>query len=287
MRGAANIVVRPLLAAVLALFPLAGCAGGQEVRIVSLSPSATEILYAVGAGDQIVAVDEQSSFPADAKSKINEELSGLNPNVERILGLRPTLVVLSERTPAAGPNSILPALEAQQVGILLQPAPDDLEGVYAQIGEIGRRTGHEDEAARLVESMRKRIDETVAATPKNSYKTYYHELDNAYFSITSNTFIGSIYKRFNLRSIADKYDLEGGGYPQLTAEQVRAEKPDLIFLADKNCCGQSPKTVAARSNWQSIPAVRNRKVVALDDDVASRWGPRLQLLVEEISKALR
>lgn len=163
-------------------------------------------------------------------------------------------------------------------------------GPYLYVVDLGlsRNGTREEEAEKLASTMRQRIDEIVRRTTKAAtIRSYYHELDNTYYSATSNTFIGSIYTMFGLRNIADKFDSEGSGYPKLSVKNVVAANPDIIFLADTNCCGQNAATVAARPGWEKISAVRNKRIVALDDDIASRWGPRLVDLVQVISQKIR
>ena len=112
-------------------------------------------------------------------------------------------------------------------------------------------------------------------TPRPEALTYYHELDPTFFTVTSATFIGQVYTLLGLDNIADPADADGYGYPQLSAEYIVEQDPDLIFLADTKCCGQTPETVAARPGWSELTAVTTGAIVPLDDDVASRWGPRV------------
>jgi iron complex transport system substrate-binding protein len=116
--------------------------------------------------------------------------------------------------------------------------------------------------------------------------SFYHELDDTYYSVTSSTFIGQLYELVGLRNIADSAKGAGGGYPQLSGEYIIEADPDLIFLADTKCCGQSQATVAARPGWDRIAAVERGNVVPLDDDVASRWGPRVVDLLQRIGRAV-
>ncbi|MEV8632138.1 ABC transporter substrate-binding protein [Streptosporangium sp. NPDC051023] len=264
-----------------------GCSTSQE-RIVSLSPSATETLFEIGAGEEVVSVDEHSDYPKEVRERRDSELSGLNPDLNRILTYRPTIVIFSERPPATGVNSVVPALEEKGVKVLIEPAPEDVKGVYQQVQELGLETGHEEQAKKLVSDMRQRISRIIRTTKKPaSVQRYYHELDNTYYSVTSDTFIGSIYDMFGLDNIADEFDTEGSGYPKLSSRDIVHANPDIIFLADTKCCGQNAATVTDRPRWKRISAVRNRKIIALDDDIASRWGPRLVNLFQIISKEIR
>lgn len=248
-------------------------------KIVSLSASNTETIYAVGAGDQVVAVDDQSNHPEDAP---RTDLSGLTPNVEAIVGYDPDLVVISDDT-----DGVAAALTKLDRDVLIVPAAKTLEELYASVELLGEATGHADEATDLAERMRTDLDKIVADTPKPSEPlTYYHELDTTYFSATSKTFIGQVYGLFGLTNIADPADTDQGGYPQLTVEHILSSDPDLVFLADVKCCGQSAETVAARPGWNTLAAVRDGNVVALDDDLASRWGPRVVDLARDIADAV-
>lgn len=248
-------------------------------RIVSLSASNTETLFALGAGDQVVAVDEQSNVPADAP---RTELSGLTPNVEAIAGYDPDLVVVSNDT-----EGLVASMAQLRRPVLIVPASKTLDDLYAGMKILGQATGHTDEATDLAERIRTDLDKIVADTPKPSEPlTYYHELDTTFFSATSKTFIGQVYSLFNLTNIADPADHDAGGYPQLTTEHILKSDPDLIFLADTKCCGQNAETLAKRPGWSALSAVKNDNVIELDDDLASRWGPRVVDLARAIADAV-
>jgi iron complex transport system substrate-binding protein len=244
-------------------------------RIVSLSPTATEMLFAIGAGDQVVAVDDQSNYPADAPKT---DLSGFQPNAEAVAQQKPDLVVLANDI-----NEIVKALQALDVPTLLEPAAAKLDDSYAQIEQLGAATGHIAAAAHVVADMKTRIDDLAGSAPRSSL-SYYHELDQKYFSVTSQTFIGQVYSLLGLRNIADAAQGASTGYPQLSGEYIVRADPDVIFLADTKCCGQSAATVAKRPGWDHISAVRTHNVVELDDDIASRWGPRIVDLVDVVVK---
>jgi iron complex transport system substrate-binding protein len=265
----------PLLALVLALVAGAcgqdgtttGAAASEPKRIVSLSPTATEMLFAIGAGDQVVAVDSNSNYPAEAPKT---DLSAYQPNIEAIAGYKPDLVVYSD-----DPGELKAGLDKLSIPVLHQPAATDLDDSYAQLGQLGQATGHVAEAGQLAATMRAEIDKIAAAARPERPLTYYHELDKNLYTATSKTFIGQLYDQLGMKNIADAADKDGSGYPQLSAEYVIKADPDLIFLADTKCCGQSARTVAARDGWNELTAVRTGGVVELDDDVASRWGPRV------------
>lgn len=249
----------------------------RPVRIVSLSPTATEDLFAIGAGEQVIAVDDQSNYPPEAPMT---ELSGFEPNAEAIAGYEPDLVVF-----ATEPGDLGSALETLGVTALQLDAAPALEVAYEQIEQLGLATGHSVEAETLVADMRSQVDELVAGADPSAALSFYYELDDTYYSVTSETFIGQLFELLGLENIADAAGRGSGGYPQLSAEYVIESDPDLIFLADTKCCGQSPETVSGRPGWDQIAAVSDGGVVSLDDDVASRWGPRVVDLLLEIATA--
>jgi iron complex transport system substrate-binding protein len=246
-------------------------------RIVSLSPTATEILFAIGAGEQVVAVDDQSNYPAGVPTT---DLSGYEPNVEAIASYDPDLVVY-----ATEPGDLGSSLDGIGIPALIQPAAVTLEDVYGQIEQLGEVTDHADEAADVSDAMRADIDAILADVSGTDGLTFYHELDDTYYSVTSATFIGQLYDMVGLVNIADEAKGAGGGYPQLSAEYIIDADPDLIFLGDTKCCGQTPGTVAERPGWDRIGAVEQGDVIPLDEDVSQRWGPRVVEFLQAIAGA--
>ncbi|RZT82135.1 iron complex transport system substrate-binding protein [Micromonospora violae] len=252
-------------------------------KIVVLSPSATEMIFAIGAGPQVTAVDDQSNYPADAPKT---DLSAFQPNAEAIAGKNPDLVVLSDDR-----NKVVEQLGKLKIPVYQTPAATTLDDSYRQITELGRLTGHADQAADVVTRMKDDIAKLVKGLPQRAEKlTYFHELGPELYSATSKTFIGSLYSQVGLTNIADAADADGknGGYPQLSQEIIVKADPDFVFLADAKCCQQSLDTVKARSGWAGLTAVKNNQVVALDDDIASRWGPRvvdlLRVIIDAVAK---
>jgi iron complex transport system substrate-binding protein len=249
-------------------------------RIISLSPTHTEILFAIGAEGQVVAVDEFSNFPAEALELPNE-LSGFEPNIEAIAEFEPDLVVLSG-------DSAVEQLQDLGIATWVGPAASSFDDTYTQIEQLGAATGHVGDATELVSSMQTSIDELVASTPPAEVPlTYFHELSPDLFSTTSDTFIGQQYELLGLVNIAgSSADTEGNQFPQLNAEVVIEANPDLVFLADTKCCAETADTVAARDGWDAIAAVQNGNVIEMDDDIASRWGPRIVDYMEAIAAAV-
>lgn len=248
-------------------------------RIVSLSPAATEDLYAVGAGSQVVAVDQYSTYPASAP---RTKLSGFSPNAEAIAGYRPDLVVVSMDS-----GHIASQLAALHIPVLMEPAPAGLSGAYRQIMDLGRATGHAPQATQEVTRLRARIAAIAASVPHPATPlTYYHELDQTHYTASSQTFIGRLYALLGLRNIADSAAATTP-YPQLSSEYIIARDPGLIVLADAQCCGQSARTVAARPGWSGIAAVRHHAVLPVDATIASEWGPRIVDFLGTIAAEVR
>lgn len=271
-----------------AAFPVTIKSGGQSTeiaekptRIVSLSPAVTEILFAVGAGKQVKAVDDQSNYPPEAP---RTKLSGYKPNVEAIANEDPDVVFLSDDN-----DNIVAGLSKLKIPVIVLPTATSLDDAYHQIELTGDATGHSDRADEVVDTMKtkiKRLLEQVPDVAEAKRPTAFHELDNTLYTVTSKTFIGQLYEMAGYRNIADAADKGGkaGGYPQLSAEYLLAQDPDVIFLADTKCCQQSVDTVAARPGWKDLKAVQADRVVTLDDDVASRWGPRVVDFFETLVK---
>jgi iron complex transport system substrate-binding protein len=248
-------------------------------RIISLSATATEDLFAVGTGKQVVAVDSYSTYPAKAP---RTKLSGFTPNVEAIAEYRPDLVVVSDDM-----HDIVAQLGKLQIPVLVEPAAVNLNGVYAQIEQLARATGHTAGATQVVASIQRQVNAIVRSIPRPSKPlTVYHELDQTYYSADSHTFIGQMYSLLGLQNIADKSG-SSSDYPQLSAEYIVASNPDLIVLADTVCCGQTRATVAARPGWSAIAAVKTGEVVPVNDSIASEWGPRIVLFLRAVASAVK
>jgi iron complex transport system substrate-binding protein len=248
----------------------------QPRRIVSLSPTATEMLFAIGAGKQVVAVDDQSDFPSDAPKT---KLSAFQPNVEAVAGYTPDLVVAAEDI-----GGLVAGLTALHVPVLLEPAATKLDDTYAQLRELGMATGQAAGAGSEVAKIRSDVASVVATVGRPARRiSVYHELDQTFYSATSKTFIGQVYTLLGLQNIADKATGAAPDYPQLSSEFVVSANPDLIVLADSKCCAQSQQTVAARPGWSGIAAVREGQVVAVDDDIASHWGPRIVDFMRQVA----
>lgn len=271
-------------------FPVTVAASNGEVevparpeRIVSLSPTATEMLFAIGAGDQVIAADSYSNFPADAPTT---ELSAFEPNVEAIAEYEPDLVVA-----AYDPGDLVAGLDQLDIPTIVHPSATSLDDTFSQMEQLGVATGHVGDAAEAVAGLQTEIDEIVAEVPEfEQAPTYYHELDSTHYSATSDTFIGEVYGLFGLENIADAAEgaADAGGYPQLSAEYIIEADPDLIFLASAASGEVTAESVGERPGWGGITAVETGNVVEVDADITSRWGPRivefLELVGEQVAQ---
>jgi len=240
----------------------------EPQRIVSLSPSATETLWAVGAGDQVTAVDDQSDYPRGVPTT---KLSGFQPNVEAILGYSPDLVVAADDT-----DGLVSDLRKAGVPVLLLPAPRTLHEAWSQMERLGAATGHVAEGAALAAHVKQSVDDAAAKAARAGARglTYFHELDPSLYTVTGKTFIGQLYRRFGFTSIADT-SASGDDYPRLSPEYVVSADPDLVVLTDTGYGDVSVRNVADRPGWADMSAVRGGHVIEVDPDISSRWGPRL------------
>jgi len=267
------------------LFPITVTAANGSVtltqrplRIVSLSASATEDLFAIGAGAQVIAVDDQSNYPAQAPMT---KLSAFRPNAEAIAAYNPDLVVVSG-------SGIVSSLERLGITVILDPAAKNLGEAYNQIRQLGAATGHPKRAATVVKSMQVDLTKLIRSVPNRSrHLKVFHELSPDLYSATSATFIGQVYELFGFRNIADDADPTQSGYPKLSGEYVIAANPDLVVLSDTKCCAQSAATVAERPGWTNVTAVKRNGVVPVSDDIASRWGPRVVDFVRLVAQVAR
>ena len=274
-----KFVVTTLVFSFLALNPTQAATAIPK-RIISLSPSATEILYAIGAGNQVIAVDDLSNYPS--KVPITK-LSAFSPNVEALLNYKPDLIILNADATKA--LEVKAALEKLKIKVFFERAPLDLKEAYLEITALGRTTGKISGAQNVISNMKSKISAAIKKGKTSKKITFFHELDNTLYSATSDTFIGKVYKDFNLINVADQAaTADSAGYPQLQSEYVIKSNPKIIFLADAQY-GESLETLTKRAGWNGIAAIKNKNVVALPEDIPSRWGPRLVDFYEFIASS--
>jgi iron complex transport system substrate-binding protein len=248
-------------------------------RVISLSPTATEDLFALGAGKQVIAADEDSDYPKQAP---RTKLSGFTPNAEAVAGYNPDLVVVSND------GGIVAQLQKLGIPVLLEPAADTIAQAYDQIRQLGAATGQSGGATKVVRGMQRKLTTLIRSVPKSRrHLRVFHELSPDFYSATSATFIGRVYKLFGFSNIADGADNTNTDYPQLSAEYVVSADPQIVVLADSVCCGTTAANVAARPGWSELAAVKQHRVVAVDDSIASRWGPRLVDFADAVARVAR
>jgi len=276
------------LALVATTLPLLGgsAMAAMPSCIVSLSPTATDTLFTIGAGAQIKAVDESSTAPAAAAALAKKDrINALNPSAEAIAGLCPSptsaLVVISYNA-----NDLAKELTTLGVKVLEQSAPTNLAGAYAQIRQLGAATGHGASATHLAAALEARITHAIASVPRHPGRvlSVYYEISAApYYSLTSATFVGTLLRRLGLVNIADPENTTAdAGYPALNPEYIVKANPSLILLAGD----AAASSVKHRSGWSNIAAVRTHHVVALAANEASQWGFLLGPLAQKVASAV-
>lgn len=246
--------------------------------IISFSPGITEILFAIGAGPQVIAADQFSDFPPEAKA-LKTRVKYTNPDVESALALNPDLVVMSRAQ-----RTSVERFRAAGLPVFYAPEPDTLDAVVESVRMWGQLTGHPAEAELVATDMRKRIDATLAkvASVPEGPRAYY-ELSDSLFSVGDQSFIGSMLTLLKAKNVATGAPTS---FPQLTAEAVIARDPQVIFLADAASAGQSLETLKKRPGWTSISAVKDGKVHPVNPDIGNRPGPRIVLALEELGRLL-
>ena len=269
---------------ILVIFLLAILASAHEIngsspkRIISLSPSITEILFEIGSGNQVIAVDNLSNYPNEAPIT---DISAYDPNVEAISLLNPDLVILSYNI-----KNLKAALKKIGIETIYLPAPLNFEDILDQIDYLGLQTGNEDKAKKLISKMKNRMKTLQKLRENETATKIYHEIDPNYYSPSKFSFIGDIYQKLNYKNVADKADISNLGYPKLSPELIISENPDLIVLPGKD--NKYVEKVKLRPGWGYIEAVKKNNFLLTNNDIASRWGPRIlnfaSILVEYSKK---
>lgn len=252
-------------------------------RIISLAPSNTEILFAIGAGPQVIGRDPLSDYPAEAQAVTDIGDTYIQLNVELIISMEPDLVLAAEITP---PEQVA---QLEQVGVVVfwLANPRDFEGLYANLITVGQLTGHDIEAATLAESLRTRVSAVQnAVTSVVDKPVVFYEVDgltdpNAPYTAGTGTFIDLIINAAGGQNAAGALE----GYKQMSIEELLVQNPDFILLGD-SAYGATPEIVAQRAGWGELAAVLANQVLPFDDNLMSRPGPRMIDAVEQLARLL-
>jgi iron complex transport system substrate-binding protein len=252
-------------------------------RIVSLAPSNTEILFALGAGSQVVGRDEFSDYPAEAKALPSIGGSFSKINNEAIVNLKPDLVLAAEIN---APEQTK-ALQDLGLTVYYLSNPKDFPGLYTNLETVGKLTGHEAEAATFNDTLKKRVAAVTEQVAKATDKpTAFYELDstdpNAPYTAGPGTFISIMMDMAGGKNVADSAK---SAYPQLSLEQVVALNPQIILLGDA-AYGVTVESVGKRAGWEALDAVKNNRIYTFDDNLVSRPGPRMVDGLETLAKLL-
>jgi len=244
--------------------------------IASLSPAATEILFAIGAGDQVTAIDKFSNYPPEATTR--QQLDAFEPSVEAIAGSQPDLVFL-----VYDPGNLVDGLTNAGLTVFFLETPTSVEGVLDQIRLLGQATGHPQEADDLVATMQQGIDDVQEQLGDlEQGPRFFHEVDNQLYTVAPASFAGNLYTILKAQNIAAGTDQ---AFPQLSQEAIIEADPEVIILGDA-AGGETAETVKARPGWGSISAVVNNRIYVIDPDIVSRPGPRLVDALGTLAQAL-
>ena len=278
-------------AAAAAVFPLTVTDGaGRSVtlkalpqRIVSLSPGATELLFAVGAGNQVVGVTTYCNYPPEATSR--EKIGGYSAktiSIEKIVGLKPDLVVAESGTHA----DVIKALEPLGVTVLAIK-PVTFNDAYANLELLGKLTGHSDTATTVVANMKatiKTVTDKVATIPQDKRVVVFWEIwDEPLMTASPSTFPGQVLEMAGgVNVFADvKTD-----YPQVSAEDIIKRNPAAIMGPDTHGDKLTVEQIGKRPGWERLAAVTSGRIYLINGDTSSRPGPRLAQALQDTAKAL-
>ncbi|MBI4733049.1 MAG: cobalamin-binding protein [Chloroflexi bacterium] len=240
--------------------------------VVSLTPAGTEMLFAVGAGSQVVGRDMFSDYPAEAASIQDIGGSMGQYNLEAIVALQPDLVLAG----GINPPELVASLEDLGLTVYFLPNPVTLEDMYAVLETVGALTGRGSEAAALVESLTARVAAVDAAIMPLSYQpSVYYELDATNpaqpYTAGPGTFVDLLIQRAGGYNIGSGLE---GQWATISVEQLLVADPAIILLGDA-AYGETPEKVAVRPGWETLSAIQSGQVFAFDDNLVSRPGPRL------------
>jgi iron complex transport system substrate-binding protein len=247
--------------------------------IVALSPSAAEILFAVGAGDQVAAVSEYTDYPAEAAAKpVVGGFDGKTLSIETIMSFKPDLVYLTEGMH----NFLISTLESNGIAYYISKG-ESIASVEQEILDVGKLTGHEKEAAKVVDGMEKKLKKVANAAKKSGAVKVYYEVWNApYMSVGTTSFINDVIVKAGGENIfGDLTD----AYPMVSEETIISREPAVILIPSST--GMEASAVGLRNGWSDIPAVKNGRVYVVNDNVYTRPGPRIADVVVELADLLK
>lgn len=249
-------------------------------KVVTLAPSLTESVFALGAGDAVVATDRFSDFPAAARGR--EKLEYTNPSLERLVGFQPDLVLVVTRQ-----KTLIAEMERLGLRVLLLAEPGSIEGVYGNLRTLGTALGRPEEAERVIGAMQARIKAiSEKLAPVSTGPRVFYELTPDLYTAAHNTFIGEMFRLLRAQNVAEGAPV---AYPQLTLEALAAKNPEVIILADGKEYGtgnESPETVKARPGWAEMAAVKANRIYVIDPKLISVPGPRLVEGLEAMARVL-
>lgn len=252
---------------------------GYPKSIVALSPSAAEILFTIGAGDQVSAVSEFTDYSPEAKAKpVVGGFDGKTLSLERIMAFKPDLVYITEGMH----NFLIATLESNGIAYYVSKG-DSIASVEKEILEVGKITGHEKEAAKVVDGMEKKLKKAASVHKNGAAVKVYWEVWNApYMSAGASSFINDVIKAAGGENIfADLSD----AYPMVSEETIISRQPSVILIPAST--GLAASSVGGRNGWTGIPAVKNGRVFVVDDNVYTRPGPRVADVVVELAGLLK
>lgn len=248
-------------------------------RIISLSPAMTEIIFALKADKNLVAVDDFSDYPAQAM-KLPKVGNAYNVDLEQIVHYNPDLVLLSFAR-------FVPAIESLGIPVLFQPPPEDLAGVLEIIKLTGNWTGNPHIASDLINNMEERIDATVSEIDSVSDRPIvFYELDPLLYTVGPSSFVGNLLTLLKAENLVHESE---GAFPQLSAEIIISRDPDIIILGDSSEFTpqkETVMTVQSRAGWGSISAVKEGRIYTIDPSLISRPGPRIVDGLEKLASLI-
>ena len=270
---------KKLFSLILTLGLITACFAKAPKSIVALSPSAAEILFTIGAGDQVSAVSDFTDYPPEAKSKpVVGGFDGKTLSIETIMSFKPDLVYLTEGMH----NFLISTLESNGIAYYVSKG-ESIASVEQEILEVGKITGHEKEAKKVIDNMEKKLKKAATAHKGGAAVKVYWEVWNApYMSVGKTSFINDVIVKAGGQNIFE--DLTDA-YPMVSEESIISRRPSVILIPAST--GMEPSAVGLRNGWADIPAVKNSKVYVVDDNIYTRPGPRIADVVLELSNLLK